>query len=71
MKAKELRKQSEVIENLYKRISESNAIGEFKIFIPHFVYVEESVKIKLIEDGYKVYKGDWDRIIIDALIIEW
>jgi len=71
MKAKELSKSSEVIENIYKIISEANARGEFKIFIPHFVYVEENLKLKLIDDGYKVYKGDWDGIMKDVLIIEW
>ena len=71
MKAEHLKKQSEVIEHIYKRISEANANGEFKIFIPHFVYVEEKVKLQLIDDGYKIYKGQWDGVIIDALIIEW
>ena len=69
MKAKELRKLSEVIENIYIRISEANANGHYKIFIPHFVHVEESVKLQLIEDGYKVYKGLWDGTVVNALII--
>ena len=71
MKATELKKQSEVIENLYRRISEANAEGQFKIFIPHFVYVKASVQIELIQNGFKVYKGSWDGVMNDALIIEW
>jgi len=71
MKAKHLKKQSKTIENIYKRISEANENGEFKIFIPHFVYVEEKVKLQLLEDGYKVYIGQWDGVVTDALIIEW
>lgn len=71
MKAKDLKKESEVIENIYKAISEANANGYYKHFIPHFVYVSESVKMQLIDDGYKVYKGDWDGITKDCLIIEW
>ena len=71
MKAKHLRKQSEAIENIYKQISEANAHGQFKHFIPHFIYVSEEVKSQLIEDGYKVYKGDWDGHMTNCLIIEW
>ena len=71
MKAKHLKKQTEVIENIYKAISEANASGRFKHFIPHFIYVDEKVKSQLIEEGYKVYKGDWDAHMIDCLIIEW
>jgi hypothetical protein len=71
MKAESLKRQSETIENIYKKISHADTNGEFKIFIPHFVHVEENVKIQLIEDGYKVYKGQWDGNIINALIIEW
>lgn len=71
MKAEHLKKQSEVIENIYKQISEANARGEFKIFIPHFVYVEDKVKLQLAEDGYKIHRGQWDGVITNALIIEW
>lgn len=71
MKASHLKKQSEVIENIYQSISRENQNGNFKHFIPHFVYVSEQVKSELIENGYKVYRGDWDGIITNALIIEW
>ena len=71
MKASELKKESEVIENISKYISEANAHGRFKCYIPHDVYVNESVKLQLIEDGFKVYKGDWDGMMTNCLIIEW
>lgn len=71
MKAKDLNKTSETIENIYSQISEANANNQFKCFIPHFLYVDDSVKMQLIKDGYKVYRGDWDGMMIDCLIIEW
>ena len=71
MKAQELKKESEVIENIYKSISEANSRGAFKHAIPHYIYVSDKVKLQLIEDGFKVYKGDWDSIMINSLIIEW
>jgi len=71
MKAKHLKKETEVIENIYTEISKANANGQFKHFIPHFIYVDDKVRLQLIEDGFKVYKGDWDNIMINALIIEW
>lgn len=71
MKAKSLKKVPEAIENIYKQISEANANNKFKCFIPHFIYVTDDVKMKLIDDGYKVYKGNWDAIMTDCLIIEW
>ncbi len=71
MKATELTKESEVIENIYKAISEANSRGEYKWCIPHQFYVSEEVKVQLIEDGFKVYKGAWDGVLTNALIIEW
>lgn len=71
MKAKSLKKTSVSIENIYKGISESNANNRFKHFVPHDVYVSDEVRLKLIEDGYKVYKGNWDGIMTNVLIIEW
>ena len=43
MKADELKKVSEVIENIYGVISEANSNGRFKCFIPHDVYVSDEV----------------------------
>ena len=71
MKAKDLKKESEVIENIYKAISDANSRGFFKHFIPHWIYVSEEVKMQLIEDGFKLYKGNWDFGMTDCLIIEW
>ena len=71
MKASDLKKTSQTIESIYKKISEANSLGDFKIFIPHFIFIEENLKIKLIEDGFKIYKDDWDGIITNCLIIEW
>lgn len=67
MKASHLQKQSEVIENIYKDISEANANGRRKHFIPHWVYVSEAVKLQLLEDGYTL----WDGLMNNGLIIEW
>ena len=71
MKAKSLTKVSETIENIYNAISEANANSSYKHFIPHNIYVSDEVRLKLIDDGYKVYKGNWDGIMTDVLIIEW
>lgn len=71
MKAKEIIKQSEVIENIYNAISHANSIGQFKHFIPHYIYVSDAVKLQLIEDGYKLYNGEWDGVMNNCLIIEW
>ncbi len=71
MRAKSLQKKSTPIEEIYKWIESSNNVGDFKIFIPHFKHVDESVRLQLIEDGFKIYRGDWDGITTNALIIEW
>lgn len=71
MKANELKKESISIEDIYKSISDMSAFKHYKHFIPHHIYVSEQVKLQLIEDGFKVYKSDWDGVIKDCLIIEW
>jgi hemolysin-activating ACP:hemolysin acyltransferase len=70
MKASELVKNSVKIEDIYNSIEHQNKIGEFKIFYPHFVYVSDEVVKQLIEDGFKVSKGEWFKGDI-GLIIEW
>ena len=70
MKASELVKNGVKIEDIYNSIEHQNKIGEFKIFYPHFVYVSDEVVKQLIEDGFKVSKGEWFRGEI-GLIIEW
>jgi hypothetical protein len=71
MKASDLKKQPITIETIYDAINQANSIGWHKHFIPHFVYVSDEVRLKLIEDGFKIYKGDWDGTMKDCLIIEW
>ena len=71
MKAQSLKKVPVSIESIHQQISEANSRGEFRWFIPHFVYVTEEVKIQLIEEGFKVYKADWDGLLTDCLIVEW
>ena len=71
MKASDLIKKSLDIQVIYKNIEERNSNGEFKYFIPHFVYVSDEVKLKLIADGFKVYIGNWSNFSPNDLIIEW
>lgn len=71
MKASSLKKESEVIENIYQIIINANGSGCYKTFITHDRYVSDEVRLQLIKDGYKVYVGDWDGITTNALIIEW
>jgi len=71
MKAKDLKKKSISIEDVYKRIQQANDNGDFKIFIPHFHNVSKEVTIQLFDDGFKTYKGQWDGVITECLIIEW
>jgi len=71
MKAKDIIKNSVKIETIYENIKRTNESNQYKIFYPNSVFIDENIKLKLIEDGFKVYKGDWDKIIPDALIIEW
>jgi len=71
MKANELTKKEFTLSQIYERISNGNEVGGFKIFIHHFEYVSDQTKLKLIDDGFKVYVADWDGINKNVLIIEW
>lgn len=71
MKAKDLVKKPTDLKQIYKQIEDCNSFGDYKIFIPHHKNFSESARIQLIEDGFKVYKGDWDGIMKDVYIIEW
>lgn len=42
-----------------------------KIFIPHYHNVSNDTKLQFMNAGYKIYNGDWDGVMKDALIIEW
>jgi len=71
MKAKDLIKRRIKIEDVYKQIERCNEQGDYKTVIPHYQYIDESVKLQLIQDGFKCYIADWDLIITDGFIIEW
>ena len=42
----------------------------YKCFYPHYVYVSDEVIKQLIDDGYKISKGEWLHGDY-GLIIEW
>ncbi len=69
--ANRLIKKSITFEEIINQIESANKCGEFKTHIPHWVFINEQVKLKLIQERFKVYVGDWDGIIKDCLIIEW
>ena len=71
MKASELEKRYVDIDEIYKRIEFANARSQFKIFFRHSTCVSQDTKQQLIENGFKVYPGDWDGIEKNCLIIEW
>lgn len=71
MKANTLAKKETDLNKIYKEIEDSNNSGNYKIFVPHFLYFTESAILELIGNGFKVYKGDWDGIMKDVYIIEW
>jgi len=70
MKAKEIERQSKDIKEIYEQIERDNSSGWFKSFFPHFVNISNETKIQLIQDGFKVYEGEWLRGDY-GLIIEW
>jgi len=71
MKANSLVKKSVKIEDVYSSIETANEYGGFKHFIPSNLYVSDEVRLKLMADGFKVYIGDWDGVMLNVLIIEW
>lgn len=44
--------------------------SRYKSFIPHFMCIEDKIVNQLINDGFKVSKGEWMRCD-NGLIIEW
>lgn len=70
MKAKELIKSVKSLDELYKQIEQDNLNGWCKSFFPHFINIENETKLRLIQDGFKVYEGEWLRGDY-GLIIEW
>lgn len=71
LKAKDLLKKETDLKPIYEMIKKQNEYGAFKTFIPHDRYFSEKAKLELMENGFKVYKGDWDGIMKDVYIIEW
>jgi len=73
MKASELKKESLKIESVYEDIEKhvENNPHHCKWFIPHFVYISESVKDQLMRDGFDLTIGDWDNNVKNCLIIKW
>jgi len=69
--AREIGKIPLDIKQIIERVEMAAGNNEFKIFYPHFVFIDDNTKIKLIELGFKCYLGEWDGIIKDAFIIEW
>ena len=71
MKANELKKISVKLDTIFTDIVAANTSNAFKIHYPHFIFVADNIRLELINLGYKVYIGDWDGIMKNALIIEW
>lgn len=71
MKASSLVKKDTDLKEIYSDIENANNNGHFKIPIPHNRVFSDSAKMELIENGFKVYKGSWDGVLIDCYIIEW
>ena len=70
LKAKDLVKKDTVLDDIYDSIFHANKAGYFKVFIPSHRYLTIETQIELMENGFKVYKGDWD-VMKDVYIIEW
>lgn len=71
MKASSLIKKETDLKPIYENIKSQNDYGCFRVFFPPDRYFSEKAKLELIENGFKVYKGDWDGIMKDVYIIEW
>lgn len=70
MKANQIIKKPIPIEEIHERIKSAVEMMHNKAFIPHFEYVNDDTIFQLIDDGFKVYKGEWDTMR-RGYIIEW
>lgn len=72
-KASDLTKRSISKEEVYDEISNlyNQKKSHYKHFIQHYFYISEEVILQMLNDGFKVYKGDFDHINKDVWIIEW
>lgn len=69
-KASDLTKRSITKEEIYNSIANHNNMPCYKHAIPPEFYISEEVIVSMINDGFKVYRGDmmgWK----DTWIIEW
>lgn len=73
MTANSIKKTSITAKEIYEQIESQlkHNTSFFKYHIPHWINVSDEVKLQLINDGFKVYKGSWDGAINEGLIIEW
>lgn len=69
MKASELKKVGISIDKIHEDIEFANKNGNYKIFYMHCTYISDRIKLQLIEEGFKVYKGMIHGD--EATIIEW
>lgn len=68
--SKRFNQEVTIIDEIYKQIEIDNKAGQYKSFIPHFMCVEDKIVNQLINDGFKVSKGEYMRGD-NGLIIEW
>ena len=70
MKATDLTKTSPSLDDIYQEIRTANERHEYKLFYPHWRYISDECKLELINNGFKVYQGEWLHGDY-GLIIEW
>lgn len=72
MKASEIAKESISIEIIYKEIEDLVKGNKHvhKHFVPHVFFISDYVKARLINDGFKIYSGEYCKGDY-GLIIEW
>lgn len=58
-------------DGLIERIKDANDNGRYAIFVSKFMYISNETKKRLLDEGFKVYTGDWDGVMKDITIIEW
>jgi hypothetical protein len=56
---------------IYDIIKNVNEQGMVKTFIPHYKYVPNKSIMNLIQNGFHVYKGNWDANNKGCFIIVW
>lgn len=70
MKASSLVKKTTSIETVFKWIENANENGNFRYRIPPDLCIDDSVKLELIENGFRVYVSD-SPMWYGSLTIEW